>query len=90
MTATQKRLILIGIVIVAIVVGVLIYSGMQDKSPMVPLLSYELKQKQIAQVEDYLKKNHYEYEIRDKKVYVHESKSEEILVNMSSQGIPSP
>ncbi|MGD8190996.1 hypothetical protein ACQCN2_13545 [Brevibacillus ginsengisoli] len=90
MTAIQKRWMFIGIVILAIVAGVLIYKGMQDKSPMVPLLSYDLKQKQVTQVEDYLKKNHYEFELKDKKIYVHESKAEEILVNMSAQGIPSP
>lgn len=87
---TKKRWMLIGIVILAIIAGLLIYNGMQDKTPMVPLLSYELKQKQMVEVEDYLKKNHYDYEIRDKQFYVHQSKFDEILVNMSSQGIPSP
>lgn len=90
MTFTKKRLIIMGIVIVAILAGVLIYNGMQDKTPMVQLVSYKLKHKQVLQVEDYLKKNHYEYEVRGNEIYVHQDQFDEILVNMSSQGIPSP
>ncbi len=90
MTKTNKRLLTIGLLIVAVAAAVFLYFSMQDKTPMVPLFTYKLKQYQLQQVEAYLKNHHYDYELREKEVYVHQDKFDEILVNMSSEGIPSP
>lgn len=90
MATTQKRNMTIGLIIVAIAAAVILYFSMQDRSPMVPLFSYELNTKQVQQVEDYLKKHDYDYEIKGKEVLVRQSKFEEILVNVSQEGIPTP
>lgn len=90
MATNQKRNMTVGLIIVAIVAALILYFSLQDNSPMVPLFSYELETKQVQQVEDYLKKNDYFYELKGKEVLVRQSKFEEILVKISQEGIPTP
>jgi|GEM_PF-5520353 len=87
-----KRNILIGAVLLAVIVAggwYLLNPSQTAMEPQVPLVAYELTPRQLQEVEQFLKQEGYDYELREQMIYVAESKQQEILVDMATQGIPS-
>lgn len=88
----SKRYILIAAVVLAVVVAggwYLLNQSQEAMEPQVPLVAYELTARQLQEVEQFLKEAGYDYDIQEQTIYVPESKHQEILVEMATQGIPS-
>ncbi|WP_019119099.1 hypothetical protein [Brevibacillus massiliensis] len=89
MADKRKRTILIGVLVLLIVVALAAYFFTRNNTPYVPLFSYDLNKEQMQEVEDFLKKGHYDFQTDKKAILVHENEKQEILLEASKSGIPS-
>ncbi len=91
MTTANKRTLLISLCIVIVVAVALVFLlKPTDNSPFVPLFSYDLDKNQMEQVKTYLTKQKIDFQVdKSAGIQVHESKRDDILVDIATQGIPS-
>ncbi len=88
MTTVQKRYLGIGVVLVMVAIALFVWFK-PDQTPYVPLISYDLTQKQRVEVEHFLQKEGYDFQEKDNQILVHQDQLETILVEMGKAGVPS-
>ncbi|NGQ93991.1 hypothetical protein G3578_02245 [Brevibacillus sp. SYP-B805] len=92
MALTKKRSVWIGVVLLVVlaIAATWAITSKKDSSPYVNLVSYKLSKKQQQEVEAFLQKKGYDYQVKDQNVLVHQNQRNDILVEMGAEGIPSP